>query len=163
MIKVRGSCNKVCISSYQFYNAKANYMLNSSAYRMPRQFVPRICTTFDAIFLLSAYYSYLKINNELFLKLWLCGQFLSKRAGLKSRVRLKKHSVTKNCSDISLFKQIVLVQILGLQTGISKVFLDHCNFFFLTVGQTILVTKYQYLSDLQFLQSSQNLTTVSLF
>ena len=36
-----------------------------------------------------------------------------------SRDKLKKHSVTKNCSDLSLFEQIVLViskilQILGL-------------------------------------------------
>ena len=47
-----------------------------------------------------------------------------------SRNKLKKHSVTKNCSDLSLFEQIVLLisnflQILGLQPRISKVFLDH--------------------------------------
>ena len=47
-----------------------------------------------------------------------------------SRNKLKKHSVTKNWSDLSLFEQIVLViskflQILGLQPRISKVFLDH--------------------------------------
>ena len=46
--------------------------------------------------------------------------------------QVKKHSVTKNCSDISLFEQIVLLisrflQILGLRFRISKVFL--------TVGQ----------------------------
>ena len=46
------------------------------------------------------------------------------------RNKLKKHSVTKNCSDLSLFEQIVLVipkflQILVLQPRISKVFLDH--------------------------------------
>jgi hypothetical protein len=44
----------------------------------------------------------------------------------------KKHSVTKNCSDLSLFESIVLViskclQILDLQPRISKVFLDHEN------------------------------------
>ena len=44
--------------------------------------------------------------------------------------KLKKHSDTKICSDLSLFEQIVLVisnflQILGLQPRISKVFLDH--------------------------------------
>ena len=38
--------------------------------------------------------------------------------------RVKKHSVTKNCSDLSLLEQIVLViskflQILGLQNTIS--------------------------------------------
>ena len=46
--------------------------------------------------------------------------------------QVKKHSVAKNYSDLSLFKQIVVViskilQILGLQPGISKVFLDHKN------------------------------------
>ena len=49
---------------------------------------------------------------------------------LSSRNKLKRHSVTKNCSDLSLFEQIVLViskilQILSLQPRISKVFLDH--------------------------------------
>ena len=44
--------------------------------------------------------------------------------------KLKEHFFTKNCSDLSLFEQIVLViskkfQILGLQPRISKVFLDH--------------------------------------
>ena len=47
-----------------------------------------------------------------------------------SRNKLKEHSVTKNYSDLSLFEEIVLVlskilQILGLQLRISKVFLDH--------------------------------------
>ena len=42
--------------------------------------------------------------------------------------KLRKHSVTKNYSDLSLFEEIVLVisknfQILGLQPRISKVFL----------------------------------------
>jgi len=46
-----------------------------------------------------------------------------------SRNKLKKHSVTKNCSELSLFEQIVPViskflQILGLQPRTSKVFLD---------------------------------------
>ena len=53
--------------------------------------------------------------------------------------QVKKHSVTKNCFDLSLFKKIVIViskylQTLGLQPQISKMFLikEH---FFLTVGQ----------------------------
>ena len=42
--------------------------------------------------------------------------------------QVRKHSVAKNCSDFSLFEKIVLViskilQILGLQPRISKVFL----------------------------------------
>ena len=44
--------------------------------------------------------------------------------------KLKKHSVTKNSSDLPLIEQIVSVisknlQIIGLQPRISKVFLDH--------------------------------------
>ena len=55
--------------------------------------------------------------------------------------QVKKHSVTKNCSDLSLFEETVLMipkflQILGLQPRISKVSLDHyVEQFFLTVGQ----------------------------
>ena len=50
-----------------------------------------------------------------------------------SRNKLKKHSVTKNCSDLSLFGQIVLViskflQILGLKPRISNL-----KFFFWTI------------------------------
>ena len=57
-----------------------------------------------------------------------------------SRNKLKKHFVTNNFSDLSLFQQIVLViskflQILGLQPRISKVFLGDLEQFFLTVGQ----------------------------
>ena len=57
-----------------------------------------------------------------------------------SRKKLKKHSVTKNCSDLSLFEQIVLVisktlQILGLQPRISKVFSRSLEQFFPTVSQ----------------------------
>ena len=46
--------------------------------------------------------------------------------------KLKKHSVTKNCSDLSLFFQVIskLLQILDLQPRISKDFLDHWNNFF---------------------------------
>ena len=45
------------------------------------------------------------------------------------RNKLKKHSVNKNCFDLSMLEHIVLViskilQILGLQPRISKVFLD---------------------------------------
>ena len=52
-----------------------------------------------------------------------------------TRSKLKKNSVTKNCSDLSLFEQIVQVvskflKILGLLPRISKVFLDHKNNFF---------------------------------
>ena len=52
-----------------------------------------------------------------------------------SRNKLKKHSVTKNCSDLSLFEQIVLVvskmlQILGLQPRISKVCFFSLEHFF---------------------------------
>ena len=66
-----------------------------------------------------------------------------------SRNKLKKHSVTKNCSDLSLFEQIVLViskilQILSLQPRISKVFLDHESNFFSQQVRTILVTKYHF-------------------
>ena len=47
-----------------------------------------------------------------------------------SSKNLKKHSVTKDSSDLSLFENIVLViskilQILGLQPQISKVFLNY--------------------------------------
>merc|ERR1711997_1210896 len=70
--------------------------------------------------------------------------------------QVKKHSVTKNCSDLSLFEQIVLViskflQILGLQPRISKFFSITRTFFFLTVGQNnfgnkipffVLIKKY---------------------
>ena len=65
-----------------------------------------------------------------------------------SRNKLKKHSVTKSCSDLSPFEQIVLVTskillILGPQPRISKVFLNHQNNFFSQLVRTILVTKYR--------------------
>ena len=45
------------------------------------------------------------------------------------RNKLNKHSVTRNCSDLSLFEIIQVIskilQILSLQPRISKVFLDH--------------------------------------
>ena len=49
--------------------------------------------------------------------------------------QVKKHSVTKYCSDLSLFEYIILViskkfQILGLQYRTSKVLLNHQNNFF---------------------------------
>ena len=61
--------------------------------------------------------------------------------------QVKKHSVTKNYYDLSLFEQIALViskilQILGLQLPISKVFLDHYYNFFSQQIRTILVAKY---------------------
>ena len=61
-----------------------------------------------------------------------------------------QHSVTKNCSDLSLFEQIVpviskLLQILSLQSRISKHFLNHQNNFFSLQVRTILVTKYHFL------------------
>ena len=48
---------------------------------------------------------------------------------------VKKHSVTKSCSDLALFEYIFLsiskiLQILGFQPRISKYFLDHRNNFF---------------------------------
>ena len=62
------------------------------------------------------------------------------------------HSVTKNCCDLSLFKQIALVisiilQIPGLQPKISKVFLDHQNIVFSQQVRTILVTKHHFQSQ----------------
>ena len=66
-----------------------------------------------------------------------------------SRNKLKKCSVTKNCSDHSHFKQNVLdiskfLQILSLQPRISKKNSRSLQQFFLTVGQkTTLVRKYQ--------------------
>ena len=52
--------------------------------------------------------------------------------------------IFKNCFDLSLFQQIVLVisiflQILGLQPRISKVFLNHQNNFFSKQIRTTLV------------------------
>ena len=53
------------------------------------------------------------------------------------------------CSDLSLFENIVLViskilQTLGLQSRISKVFLDLQNIFFSQQVRTSLVTKYHF-------------------
>ena len=63
--------------------------------------------------------------------------------------KIEKHSVTKNCSDLSLFEQIVLViskllQILGLQPRISKVFSITRTIFF-TVGQNNYGNKVPFL------------------
>ena len=62
------------------------------------------------------------------------------------RNKLKKHSVTKNCSDLSqiLLKLKIskILQILGLQPRISKVFLNQKSIFFSQQIRTILVTKY---------------------
>ena len=71
-----------------------------------------------------------KFDNDIFLGIWEI-----------SRNKLKKHSVTKTCSEPSLFEYLdcssnLILQILGLHARISKVFLDHQNIFFLTVGQS---------------------------
>ena len=85
-------------------------------------------SNFPCIFLNRIFFSNLNSNcsNLLYLK------------NLQDQV--KKHSVTKNCSGLSLSKQIVLLiskilQILHLQSRISKIVLDHFNNFFPTVGQ----------------------------
>ena len=67
-----------------------------------------------------------------------------------SRNKLKKHSVTKNCSGLSLFEQIVLViskflQILGLQSPISKKKSQSLAQFVLTVGQHNFGNKIPFL------------------
>ena len=74
--------------------------------------------TFPACFSIPIFFSNLNSN---------CSNLLDWEI---SRNKLKKHSVTKNCSDLSLFEQIVLViskclQILGLHSRISRFFLDH--------------------------------------
>ena len=53
-----------------------------------------------------------------------------------SRNKLKKHSLTKNCSDLSLFEKVVLV--------ISK-FLQSLEQFFLTVGRNNFGNKIPFL------------------
>ena len=58
----------------------------------------------------------------------------------------KKHSVTKNCSDLSPFEQIVLeiskfLKILGLKPRIWIFFSRSLKQFFLTVGQNNFVNK----------------------
>ena len=66
-----------------------------------------------------------------------------------SRNKSKKHSVNKNCFDLSLLEQIVLVisgilQIHWPSASNFKIFFDHHdNFFSQNVG-TILATKCQY-------------------
>ena len=60
-----------------------------------------------------------------------------------------QHFVAKNCSDLSLFEQTVLMiskflQIFGLKPRISKVFLDHQNNFFSQQVSKILLTKYHF-------------------
>ena len=65
--------------------------------------------------------------------------------------KVKKHSVTKNCSDLSQFENFVLViskilQILALQPQISKVFLDHLEQF-VTVGQNNFGNKIPLITD----------------
>ena len=69
-----------------------------------------------------------------------------------SRNKLKKHSVTENCSDLSQFEDIVLViskflQILGIQPRISKDFSQSLAQFFLTVGQNNFGNKIPFLQD----------------
>ena len=81
-------------------------------------------------------FSCMFLNPDIFFSNW--------NSNCSSRNKLKKHSVAKNCSDLSLFEYIVLViskflQILGLQPRISS-FIDHQNIFFSL--RTILVTKY---------------------
>ena len=67
-----------------------------------------------------------------------------------SRNKSKKHSVTKNCSDLLLFKQIVLVisiflKILGLHPRISNFFSQSLEQFFLRVGQNNFGNKIPFL------------------
>ena len=77
-----------------------------------------------------------------------------------SRNKFKKHSVTKNCSDLSLFQQIVLV--------ISKLFANSrtsdlhfksfsrsLEFFFLTVGQNNFGNRIPFLSVSKATQKEQ--------
>ena len=63
-----------------------------------------------------------------------------------SRNKLKKHSVTKNCSDLSLFEEIVLVisKISSFSLQFQKFFwsLEH---FLITIGQNNCVNKIQFL------------------
>ena len=64
--------------------------------------------------------------------------------------KLKKYPVTKNCSDLSLFEQIFLViskflQILGLQSPISKKKSQLLAQFVLTVGQHNFGNKIPFL------------------
>ena len=82
-----------------------------------------IFLTFPACFLKSQYFFPIWILNFLIHMIWLIWE--------TSRNKLKRPPVTKNCSDLSLFEQIVLViskilQILGLQPPASNF-----NFFFL--------------------------------
>ena len=51
-----------------------------------------------------------------------------------TRNKLKKNSVTKNCSDLSLFEQIVLSKFLPSSSNF-KFFPRSLEYFFLTVGQ----------------------------
>ena len=76
---------------------------------------------------------------------------------LDLRNKLENHSVTKNCSDLSLFEQIVLVvskflQSLSLHTQISKRFSRWVGQFFLTVVQNNIGLSFLrpcYYKDLQ--------------
>ena len=77
--------------------------------------------------------------------------------------------MTKNCYDLSLFEQIVLViskclQILRLQPWISKVFLDHYNNFFSLQVRTILVTKFHFytLIDKTHLETKNEILTTAI-
>ena len=79
----------------------------------------KMFSNFSCMFLNPKFFSNLNSN---------CSNLLDMR-NLQEQ-KLKKHSVTKNCFDLSLFEWIVLViskvlQILGLQPQISKVSLNH--------------------------------------
>ena len=100
----------------------------SSKIFMPhvRCFFPKAKGTIQVLYKL--FITFPVSKSQCFFPIWIL-IFLIYYTWETSRNKLKKHSVTKNCSDLSLFKQIVLMiskflQIFGLQPLISKI-LDH--------------------------------------
>ena len=88
-------------------------------------------------------------KSQYFFPIWIL-IFLIYYVWVISRNKLKKHSITKNCSDLSLFEWIVPVisnflLILSLQPLISKVFLITRTIFSHNRSEFGYVTKYHYI------------------
>ena len=120
MLRWREKLKKIPLKAHFHKNSAKNYF---------KPILPHICvqTICRKSFLFSNF-SCMFLNPNIFFQFeFNCSNLLDMR-NLKNK--LKKQSVAKNCSGLSLFEWIVLViskilKILGLQPQISKVFLNH--------------------------------------
>ena len=112
---------------YKFYSVPCVEIANNVSLAGTRHVFELPKHTWDFSFCISTFQHFSK--SQLFVPIWIL-IVLKYSIWESSRNKLKNHSVARNCSDLSLFEQIVrviskILQILGFQPRISKVFLNH--------------------------------------